>query len=340
MAGSSAKAVYVAIATNSVITVTKLTAFAFTGSGALLSEGIHSLADVCNQSLLALGIKKAKQEADEDHPYGYGRDAFVWAMISAVGIFFLGCGFTLYHGLSSLWDHLQGHSHPIESINVAVGVLIFSIVLESWTLWVAVTEVKKSAAAVDMTLREYTHEGPDPMAVAVLLEDAAAVLGVLIALTCIGLYVLTGNPIFDAIGSIIISILLGCVAVFLVRKNRSALLGRKVTQSQAAAVMGVLSSDPAVEDFHDVKATVMSAESFRFKAEVDFDGRVIARKALEGQDMTELSSQISGSPEALETYLVDFGEQIVEVLGDEIDRIEKRIQAEVPGAKHVDLEAD
>jgi len=340
MAGSSAKAVYTAIATNSVITITKLTAFGFTGSGAMLSEGIHSLADVGNQSLLALGIQKAKKEADEDHPYGYGRDAFVWAMISAVGIFFLGCGFTLYHGASALWDHLNGNSHPLESINVAVGVLIFSVVLESWTLWIAVREVRKSADAAGMTFKEYTTDGADPMAVAVLLEDAAAVLGVLIVLVCIGLYVLTGNPIFDAIGSLVIALLLGCVAIFLVSKNRSALLGRTVTQSKQEAVISVLEADPVVEHIHDVKATVMSAETFRFKAEVDFDGEEIARRALIDQDLTKISEDVAGSPEALERYLLGFGEHIVEALGDEIDRIEARIRAEVPEAKHVDLEAD
>ena len=340
MVGSSAKAVYTAIATNSVITVTKLTAFAFTGSGAMLSEGIHSLADVGNQSLLALGIQKAKKEADEDHPYGYGRDAFVWAMISAVGIFFLGCGFTLYHGLASLWDHLHGHSHPIESVNIAVGVLVFSVVLEGWTFWVALVEVRKSADAAGMSLRQYTREGSDPMAVAVLLEDAAAVIGVLIVLACIGLYILTGNPIFDAIGSLIIAVLLGLVAIFLVRKNRSALLGRTVTQGEQEAILEVLEKDPVVEQVHDVKATVMSAETFRFKAEIDFDGAEIARRALVDQDLEQITKDIGGSAEAMEQYLVGFGEHIVQALGDEIDRIEEQIQEEVPGAKHVDLEAD
>jgi zinc transporter 9 len=340
IAGSSAKAVYAAIATNSVLSVIKLVAFGFTGSGAMLSEGIHSLADVGNQSLLALGIKKARKDADEDHPYGYGRDAFVWAMISAVGIFFLGCGFTLYHGLSSLWDHLHGHSHPIESVGVAVGVLVFSALLEGWTFWIALVEVRKSAKAAQMSLRQYTQEGSDPMGVAVLLEDAAAVLGVLIALSCIGMYQLTGNPIWDSIGSIIIAILLGLVAVFLVKKNRSALLGRNVSGVQQSAVMGVLSSDPVVERFHDVKATVMSAESFRFKAEVDFDGRVIAQKLLDTRDMAALHAELRASPEALQAFLVEFGEEMLEALGDEINRIEERIQAEVPAAKHVDLEVD
>jgi zinc transporter 9 len=159
-------------------------------------------------------------------------------------------------------------------------------------------------------------------------------------LACIGLYILTGNPIFDAIGSITIAFLLGAVAIFLVQKNRSALLGRTVTQREEDAVKSVLEADPAVERFHDVKATVMSADSFRFKAEIDFDGAVIAKRALENQDLQKISDEVSGSPAALEQYLVGFGEHIVEVLGDEIDRIEARIQDEVPSAKHVDLEAD
>ena len=163
MATGSAKAVYAAIGANSVITVTKLTAFAFTGSGTMFSEGIHSLADVINQTLLALGIKKAQKAPDADHPYGYGRDAFVWSLISAVGIFFLGCGFTLYHGVHSL---LHPDSVAITDIQIAVGVLIFSFVLEAWTLWVAYKAVKESADDLNMSFGQYLKEGPDPMAVA------------------------------------------------------------------------------------------------------------------------------------------------------------------------------
>lgn len=335
MASGSAKAVYAAIGANSVITVTKLTAFAFTGSGAMLSEGIHSFADVLNQTLLAMGIKKAKKDADQTHPYGYGRDAFVWAMISAVGIFFLGCGFTLYHGIHSLL-----HPEAPEKIHIAAGVLIFSFVLEMWTLWVAYKAVKESADELNISFGQYLKEGPDPMAVAVLLEDAAAVTGVTLAGASIGMYVLTGNPIWDAIGSIIIALLLGAVAVFLVVKNRKALLGQAIAPNQSAEVMSILNADPSVESVHDVKATVMSADSFRFKAEIDFNGKHIAESWLEGQDINALFQNASADPEAFKTFLVDFGEHITESLGDEIDRIERAIQEAVPAAKHVDLESD
>ncbi len=335
MASGSAKAVYTAIATNSVITVTKFTAFGFTGSGAMLSEGIHSFADVMNQVLLALGIHKSKQAPDEEHPYGYGRDAFVWAMISAVGIFFLGCGVTVYHGVSSLL-----HPHGVNEVGIAIGVLIFSFVLESYTLWVAYVEVKKSAKAAGMTFRDYMKNGPDPMGVAVLLEDAAAVLGVAIAMTSIGLMALTGDTFYDAIGSIVIGVLLGCVAIFLVVKNRSALLGRAVTPKEREKVIDVLASDPIVEGVHDVKATVMSTDTFRFKAEVDFDGAEVARRWLSDQDLDRILTDIGDSSDNLHQFLVTYGEHIIEALGDEIDRLEAKILATVPEAKHVDLEAD
>jgi len=337
MASGSAKAVYAAIGANSVITVTKLSAFAVTGSGAMLSEGIHSFADVMNQTLLALGIQKAKKGADEDHPYGYGRDSFIWALISAVGIFFLGCGFTLYHGVHSLM-HPEGVA--INDVQIALGVLLFSFVLESWTLLVAYKAVRQSADDMSMSFSDYTRNGPDPMGVAVLLEDAAAVFGVLIAASCIGLFILTGNPVWDAIGSLLISALLGAVAIFLVVRNRKALLGQNVHSTIQTKVLHVLEADPTVEAIHDVKATVMGAENFRFKAEIDFDGAAVARGWLADQDMAQLFQQASSDATSFEKFLVEYGEHICSALGDEIDRIEKQIKKEVPGAVHVDLEAD
>jgi len=337
MASGSAKAVYAAIGANSVITVTKLSAFAVTGSGAMLSEGIHSFADVMNQTLLALGIQKAKKGADEDHPYGYGRDSFIWALISAVGIFFLGCGFTLYHGVHSLM-HPEGVA--INDVQIALGVLLFSFVLESWTLLVAYKAVRQAADDMSMSFSDYTRNGPDPMGVAVLLEDAAAVFGVLIAASCIGLFILTGNPVWDAIGSLLISALLGAVAIFLVIRNRKALLGQNVHSKIQTKVLHVLEADPTVEAIHDVKATVMGAENFRFKAEIDFDGAAVARGWLADQDMAQLFQQASRDATSFEKFLVEYGEHICSALGDEIDRIEKQIKKEVPGAVHVDLEAD
>jgi zinc transporter 9 len=337
MASGSTKAVYAAIGANSVIMVTKFGAFAVTGSGAMLSEGIHSLADVMNQSLLAMGIKKAQRAPTPDHPYGYGQDSFIWALISAVGIFFLGCGVTLYHGIHSL---LHPEGVVLQDIEIAGGVLLFSLLLESWTLWIAYKEVRRAAQELGVSFGEYLRRGPDPMAVAVLLEDAAAVIGVILASICIGLFVLTGNPVWDAVASIIIALLLGMVAVFLVIKNRESLLSQSVAPQQQQQILDLLEADPAVESVHDVKATVLGADSFRFKAEIDFDGTAIAAHWLEQQDLDELFEKASADKASFHTFLLQYGEVMCTALGDEIDRIEEKIRAKVPKAKHVDIEVD
>ena len=213
---------------------------------------------------------------------------------------------------------LQIGLRPADDIQIAVGVLIFSFVLEMWTLWVAYKAVKTSADALNMTFGEYLKEGPDPMAVAVLLEDAAAVTGVMLAGASIGLFILTGNPIWDAIGSIIIAILLGAVAIFLMVKNRKALLGQTVTSGMSDGVMAVLKSDDAVEAVHDVKATIMGADSFRFKAEIDFDGQTIAKRWLEKQDVAAIYAKATQDQESFEAFVHTLGEDLCEALGDEV----------------------
>ncbi len=333
MAGGSTKAVYAAIGGNSVVMVAKFGAFLATGSGAMLSEGIHSFADVSNQTLLAIGIKKSERAADEDHPYGFARDQFIWALISAVGIFFLGCGVTLYHGVHALM-----HPEPLTNTETALGVLLFSFVVESWTLWVAWKAVSEAAKSANMSMRQYMVDGPDPMGVSVLLEDGAAVLGVMIAAAALGLALWTGNPVWDAVASITIGLLLGAIAIFLIYKNRQLLLGQSVSTERQQRLVDELTNDPVVENVSDVKATLIGSDVARFKAEIDFDGRAIARRHLDGLDLDSLFDQVKTRAD-LERILVEYGEHMVEALGDEVDRIEARLQAIDPGLQHVDLES-
>ncbi len=333
MATGSTKAVYTAIAGNGFLTVVKFGGFFFSGSAALLAEGIHSLADVSNQALLALGIHRSAQPADEEHPYGYSQELFIWALISAVGIFFLGCGLTVYHGVQSLL-----HPHAVESYWIALGVLTLSAVVEGWTLWVAWRVVSASARALEMSLVQYVREGPDPMGVAVLLEDAAAELGVLIALSCLGLSVWTGNPMWDGLGSLLIGILLGLVALFLIVRNKHALVGRTISQEQHRVISELLLADEAVEAVHDVKATVLGAGSFRFKAELDFNGAVVMKHylaQLSEEERRALNLELSSGSDSAYGRL---GEAFVTALGLEIDRIETDIRLVLPEAKHLDLE--
>ena len=181
MAGGSKLAVYSAIGGNTVVTIAKASAFAMTGSAAMLSEAIHSFADVSNQCLLAFGIKKSEKTADGQHPYGYARDRYIWTLISAVGIFFIGCGVTVYHGVHTLME-----PQAISDYKVAFAVLLFAFIVEGLVLWYAVKAIGKEAKSMDLSLIEYVKAGTDPTGTAVLLEDSAAMLGVVIASIGIG----------------------------------------------------------------------------------------------------------------------------------------------------------
>lgn len=334
MAGGSTRAVYSAIIANTLVGIMKFTAFAFTGSGAMLSEGIHSVADVSNQILLAIGIARSERAPDEDHPYGYGREKFIFAMISAVGIFWFGCGVTAYHGVTSLM-----HPHPVEDLSLAVWVLIVSALIEAVTLWMAWVSVRDGARDAKMSVRDFMLKGSDPMGVAVLLEDGAAVLGIFLALGGVGMSILTGDPIWDAITTLSIAVLLGCVAIFLVLRNRQILLGQSMSPEKTQSVLRVLTQDPIVESVNAVKTTVMGSDVSRFVAEIEFDGEVMAARFLEQYDLPEIHPTLKDVDE-LRSFLIKYSDHLIDTIGDEVDRLEAEIHQAAPGVRYVDIEAD
>ncbi|MCB9676062.1 MAG: cation diffusion facilitator family transporter [Alphaproteobacteria bacterium] len=336
MAGGSKLAVYAAIGANSVVTLAKFVGFALTGSGAMFSEGIHSTADVGNQVLLAVGMKRASRPPDDDHPAGYGREAFVWALISAVGIFFLGCGVTVMHGIESLQHpHV---THEDQTVNIAI--LLFALVAEGATLAIAVRGLRHQAHELGIGFVEHLKTTDDPFGVAVLLEDSAAVTGVLIALAAVALSEWTHQPYWDAIGSLAIGALLGLVAVFLIWKNAQLLVGRAVHPRERDAIRAILESEPAIERIVQQKALVVGAEAMRISAELDFDGAYFAERFLDSHDLDAIRARIEGDPDALRAFLAEFGEAVVDDVGDEVDRIEARIRAAMPKAGIIALEPD
>ena len=334
MAGGSEKAVYAAIAGNSVVMLAKFGAFIVSGSPGMLGEGIHSMADVGNQALLALGIKKSAQAPEEGFPYGFHRDRYIWALISAVGIFFLGCGVTVYHGVSSF---LHPHEHDESNITLVVGVLIFSVVVEGWTLWVAFRAANEARG--DMPMIEFLRTTPDPMVSAVLLEDGAAVLGVIMAFCGVLLTHFTHEPRFDAAFTILIGLLLGGIAIALIRRNRALLLGESPQVETVERIVEILKEQPEVEKLHEVKMVVLGSGALRLAADVDFDGRAIARVCLKDDDLAALKASWKTDAQ-MQQWLEEFGEKVVEELGDSIDRIESELVEKVPQLSHVDLEAE
>ncbi|CAJ0958434.1 unnamed protein product [Ranitomeya imitator] len=313
----------------------KLLAWVYTGSASMFSEAIHSLADTCNQALLALGISQSVRTPDPGHPYGFTNMRYIASLISGVGIFMMGAGLSWYHGIMGLL-----HPQPMESLLWAYCILAGSLVSEGATLLVAVNEIRKSARIKGMSFYQYVIQSKDPSTNVVLMEDAAAVLGVIMAASCMGLTSLTGNPYYDSLGSLGVGTLLGAVSAFLIYTNTEALIGRSIQPEQVQRLTELLESDPAVRAIHDVKATDMGMSKVRFKAEVDFDGRVVTRSYLEKQDIDQVLNEIRQvkTPEDLEAFMLKHGENIIDTLGAEVDRLEKELKQRNPDVRHVDLE--
>uniref|UniRef100_A0A8D2L0E1 Proton-coupled zinc antiporter SLC30A9, mitochondrial n=1 Tax=Varanus komodoensis TaxID=61221 RepID=A0A8D2L0E1_VARKO len=320
------KVVMVAICINGLNFFFKLLAWVYTGSASMFSEAIHSLADTCNQALLALGISQSVRTPDPSHPYGFTNMRYIASLISGVGIFMMGAGLSWYHGIIGLLN-----PQPIESLLWAYCILAGSLVSEGATLLVAINEIRRSARARGVSFYQYVMQACDPSTNVVLLEDTAAVLGVTLAATCMGLTSITGNPYYDSLGSLGVGTLLGIVSAFLIYTNTEALLGRSIQPDQLQRLTELLESDPAVRAIHDVKATDMGMSKVRFKAEVDFDGRVVTRSYLEKQDIEQLLQEIQQvkTLEELETFMLKHGENIIDTLGAEVDRLEKELKVSV-----------
>uniref|UniRef100_A0A672IL65 Proton-coupled zinc antiporter SLC30A9, mitochondrial n=1 Tax=Salarias fasciatus TaxID=181472 RepID=A0A672IL65_SALFA len=329
------KLILVFISSNGLNFFFKLLAWVYTGSASMFSEAIHSLADTCNQALLALGISQSVRNPDAGHPYGFSNMRYIASLISGVGIFMMGAGLSWYHGIMGLL-----HPEPIESLLWAYCILAGSLVSEGATLLVAVNEIRRSAHQHGLSFYEYVMQSRDPSTNVVLLEDAAAVLGVVLAAGCMGLTSLTGNPLYDSLGSLGVGTLLGTVSAFLIYTNTEALLGRSIQAERVQKLTEFLENDPAVRAIHDVKATDMGLSKVRFKAEVDFDGRVVTRSYLEKQDIDQILNDIQQvkTPEELESFMLKHGENIIDTLGAEVDRLEKELKQRNPEVRHVDLE--
>lgn len=332
--GESKMAVYAAIVANGLVMIAKFVGWGFTGSGAMLSEAIHSVADLGNQVLLAIGLRNSQRPADEVHPFGYGREAFVWALMSAVGLFFLGCGVTVAHGLEARFGH---GPHEISDSGLAIGILVGSLVLEGTSLVIAARGLLREARERGVSFAENLRTTDDPFRTAVVLEDSSAVLGVLLALGALLLTRYTGNTYWDAYGTLAIGALLGVVASFLISRNRALLLGRAVRPEDQQALTELLEADPAIERVVLQRVVVAGVDDYRISAEIDFDGAWIAQQWLHDQDAGAIALRLSDG-EALEAFLKEYGEAVITQAGLEVDRIEAKIRNRLPRARNIALE--
>ncbi|MEE1829926.1 cation diffusion facilitator family transporter [Streptomyces sp. SP17KL33] len=217
-ASGGTKAIVAALAANLAIAVAKFVAFLFSHSSSMLAESVHSLADSGNQALLLLGGKKAKREATAEHPFGYGRERYIYAFLVSIVLFSVGGMFALYEGYEKI-----KHPHEIEAWYWPVGVLVFAIIAETFSFRTAIKESNVLRGKKSWT--EFVRHAKAPELPVVLLEDLGALVGLILALGGVGLALLTGDGVWDGIGTLCIGILLILIAIVLAAETKSLLLG-------------------------------------------------------------------------------------------------------------------
>ena len=255
MAGGAnpTKAVIYALGANFAIAVTKYVAAAITGSGSMLAEAVHSTADCGNQLLLLLGLRRSKRPPTPDYPLGFGKETYFWSFIVAIMLFTVGGMFSIYEG----WQKLH-ESDELEKPLIALGVLAFGIVAESFSMWGALREVNKSRGAA--SLWAWFRDSRNSELVVIFGEDLAALLGLAFAFVAVLATWITGNPTYDALGSIAIGVLLVVVAVAVAIEVKAMLIGQGVEAPVRAEMIEFLRSQPPVEEVLELLTLHMGSD--------------------------------------------------------------------------------
>ncbi|MEX2289291.1 MAG: cation diffusion facilitator family transporter [Mycobacteriales bacterium] len=299
--GHGTKAVIAALVANAAIAVAKFVGFLITGSSAMLAESVHSVADSGNQGLLLLGGRKAKKAADEEHPFGYGRERYFWAFVVALVLFVLGGLFSLYEGSHKLEE--AAHGETLNRPEVAIGILLFAIVAEIFSFRTAIRESRPLKG--DQTWWGFVRTAKAPELPVVLLEDLGALVGLILALVGVAISALTGDLLWDALGTLAIGVLLLVIAVILVLEMRGLLLGESGSKADVARIRTALVDGEQVI-------------------------RVIHLRTLHlGPDELLVAAKLALAPG-----------MSVERVAAAIDQAEARVRAEVPMARAMYLEPD
>jgi cation diffusion facilitator family transporter len=238
--GDSVKTIFYALGANFAIFLTKAAAAFITGSSAMLAEAVHSLADCGNQGLLLVGMQRAKRPPNPDYPLGYGKEIFFWSFLVALMLFSVGGMFSLYEG----WHKLHA-SQPLTSPWIAIAVLGFGIVAESISMRACLLEVNKARG--ELSVRRWFHESRQAELVVIFGEDLAALFGLVIALLAITATMITGNPIYDALGTLGIGVLLMVVAIYIAIEIKAMLIGQSVEPVQREAIRRFISERPEIK---------------------------------------------------------------------------------------------
>jgi cation diffusion facilitator family transporter len=260
-ASGGTKAIIAALSANLAIAAAKFVAFAFSGSSSMLAEGVHSVADSGNQALLLIGGKKAKRAANEEHPFGYGRERYVYAFLVSIVLFSVGGMFALYEGYEKI-----RHPHAIDHWYWPVGVLIFALLAEGSSFRTAIKESNHTRG--DLSWAEFIRRAKAPELPVVLLEDFGALIGLVLALAGVGISLATDDGVWDGIGTLCIGTLLICIALVLAAETKSLLIGEGANPESAARIRAAMVDGDTVTDVIHMRTLHLGPEELLVAAKV------------------------------------------------------------------------
>ena len=291
------RVIYAALAGNATIALAKATGWFFTGSSAMFSEAVHSFVDTGNQALLLLGLKRAQRPADARHPFGYGREIYFWAFVVAIVIFAVGAGVSIYEGV-----HKIQHPTPIEHAYLNYGILGFAFLVEGGAWLVAYRAFESTRGK--RTFLNAVRESKDPSVFTILLEDSAAMLGLVIAFVGIFLSEALDLPILDGIASILIGLILAGAALLLAQETKALLIGESADPEIIEEIRQVLGRRSAIERVNEILSMHQGPEDILVNVSVEFR---------DGLELGEVERHTTA--------------------------IEREIKARIPGAKRIFIEA-
>ncbi|NIH87315.1 cation diffusion facilitator family transporter [Amycolatopsis granulosa] len=296
-ASGGTKAILAALGANAGIAVAKFAGFLVTGSSSMLAESVHSLADTSNQGLLLLGQRQSRRRATREHPFGFGRERYFYSFVVALMLFTLGSVFALYEGI-----HKIEHPEPLTSPLVAVIILVVAICLEGYSFLTAMRESRTIKG--EATWWRFIRQSRTPELPVVLLEDSGALLGLVFALAGVGLSELTGDPVWDGIGTVMIGALLGIIAIILIVEMKSLLIGEGATDRELDSICGALAGGRVERVIH-IRTQYLGPDELLVAAKLALAPRL---------ELSEVAS--------------------------EIDAAEARVRERVPAARLIYLEPD
>lgn len=278
--GHGTKAIVAAFFANLGIAIAKFVGYAFTGSGSMLAESIHSVADTGNQGLLLLGGRRARREPTTLYPFGYGRERYFWSFVVALVLFTLGSAFALYEGI-----HKLQHPEEVESATWAYAILSVAIVLEAFSLRTAIVESR--IAKGSMRWWEFIRKSKTPELPVVLLEDIGAQTGLVVALAAITTAEVTGTPEWDGVGTVTIGAILGVIAVFLAIEMKGLLIGESATPEVQQRVRAAVESDADVVRLLHLRTQHLGPDELLVAGKVEFVGQLSGQRLADAVNRIE-----------------------------------------------------